>query len=98
MIVKKFLAVNHEGILDDFNTIEEAREALKEVFYDSNEGYHPDLKSSMIYELKELVDYDVIKTREEFDEEELELYEDTDIEAIWKHKFISADDFFNKAK
>jgi hypothetical protein len=48
----------------------------------------------MIYELKEVADYDVIKTRADFNEEELEKYEDTDIEEIWQHKFISADDFF----
>lgn len=100
MSKKKYLA--YDGINGDyerFETIEEAREWIKDSIYQPEEGYHPDLKSCKIYELKEVVDYDVIDKKSNYKyEDEDDIPEgDNDSEAwpydnafeeIWQHKFV----------
>lgn len=69
------------------DTIEEARETLKECFL--QEGmYHPDLEGCCIYELKETASYDVIADKESYEEDGKEWKWDNDFDEIWKHKFI----------
>lgn len=98
--MKRYLA--YDGINGDyekFETIEEAREWLKEGFFRPGEGYHPDLKSCKIYELKEVVDYDVIDSKSNYkyvdetdipegDEESEAWPYDSAFDEIWQHKFI----------
>jgi hypothetical protein len=98
--MKRYLAFDGiNGDYEKFETIEEAREWLSDGFYDPDEGYHPDLKSCKIYELKEIVDYDIIDLKKNYKymyEDEIP-DDDTESEAwpyssafdeIWKHKFI----------
>ena len=97
---KRFLA--YDGINNDyesFETIEEARSYLEDGFLDRDEGYHPDLESCVIYELKETVEYEVIdkKSNYKYENEEDIPDDDTESEAwghgsnideIWQHKFV----------
>ncbi len=98
--MKRFLA--YDGINGDFEeleTIEEAREWLKGCFLDPHERYYPDMESCKIYELKEIVGYDVIDSKENYkytDEEDIP-EGDTESKAwpysnefdeIIKHKFV----------
>ena len=98
--MKRYLA--YDGINGDyekFETIEEAREWLKEGFYQPEEGYHPDLKSCKIYELKEVVDYDIIDSKDNYEYENEEDIPEGDTESsawpypnefdeIITHKFV----------
>jgi len=101
LIMKKYLAfdgINCEH--EEFETIEEAREYLEECFLDSDDGYHPDMDSCKIYELKETVSYDVIDKKENYkyiheedipeDDEVSEAWpHNNDFDEIWKHKFVA---------
>jgi len=92
-----FDAINAEH--EHFDTIEEAREWLEETFLDNQEGYHPDLGSCEIYELKEKVAYDVTDSKvnykyeneedipENDKESEAWPYSD-DFDEVWQHKFV----------
>lgn len=98
--MKKYLAF--DGInceYEDFETIEEAQKWLEECFLDSYEGYHPDMKSCKIFELKQTIDYDVIDSKANYkyeheedipeDDEVSEAWpHDNDFDEIWKHKFV----------
>ena len=75
----------HEG----FNTVEEARAYLEEIFLDGSE-YHPDILECKIYELKEKVEYDVIADKADFTDKEWEDAEySSEYTEIWKHKFTT---------
>jgi hypothetical protein len=86
--MKKYLA--YDGIGGEhevFDTIEEAREYLKECFLDGE--YHPDLQSCEIYKLHERVDFDIIDRKDNHtDKEWEELGYPLDADEIWKHKFV----------
>ena len=98
--MKKYLAF--DGInceYEDFETLKEAQDWLVECFLDSSEGYHPDLKSCKIFELKQIVDYEVVDSKENYkymyddeipeDDEESEAWPfDNAFDEIWKHKFV----------
>ena len=99
--MKKYLAfdgINNQ--YEDFETIEEAQEWLKEIFLDPDEGYHPDLESCKIFELKQTVGYDVIDSKDNYkymyeddipeDDEESEScpFGGADYDEIWEHKFM----------
>ena len=97
---KKYLA--YDGINGDhegFETIEEAREWLEECFNDPVEGYHPDFQSCKIYELKEIVEYEVVDSRENYKYQNEEDIPDGDTESeawpysnefdeVITHKFV----------
>ena len=99
--MKKYLAF--DGIncdYEEFETIAEAEKWLEEIFLDSDEGYHPDMESCKIFELRATVDYDVIDSKENYkyiyeddipeDDEESEPWPyNTDFDEIWKHKFVA---------
>jgi len=99
--MKKYVAYNAiDSEYEDFETIEEARKYLEEVFLDNTEHlYHPDMEGCKIFELKEVVGYDVIDRKENYkylNEEDIP-DDDNDSESwpydnaadeIWKHKFI----------
>ena len=99
--MKKYLAF--DGInceYEEFETIEEAQIYLEESFLDSDEGYHPDMKSCKIFELKQIVDYDIVDSKENYkyeheedipeDDEDSEAWPyDSDFDKIWKHKFVT---------
>lgn len=100
--MKKFLA--YDGInceYEEFETIEQAQEWLKEVFLDADEGYHTELDSCKIFELKQVVDYDVIDSKDNYkymhdedipeDDEESKAcpFGGCDYDEIWKHKFVN---------
>ena len=87
------------GYYEAFETIEEAQSWLEEGFFDAEEGYHPDMKSCKIYELKQTVDYDVVDSKENYkyeceddipeDDEKSEAWPyDNRFDEIWKHKFV----------
>lgn len=87
IIMKKYLA--YDGInceYEEFETIEEAQKWLEECFFDSDEGYHPDIDSCKIFELKQTVSYDVVDRKGE--ESEGWRYSPS-FDEIWKHKFIT---------
>lgn len=93
-----FDAINYE--YEDFDTIDDAQNWLEEAFLDSSEGYHPDLKDCKIFELKQVVDYDVIDSKDNYkymyeddipeDDSESEAcpFGSEDYDEIWKHKFV----------
>lgn len=99
--MKKYLAF--DGInceYEEFETISDAEKWLEEIFLDSSEGYHPDMKSCKIFELRATVDYDVIDSKENYkyeyeddipeDDKESESWPyNTDYDEIWKHKFVA---------
>ena len=98
--MKKYLAfdgINNEH--EEFETIEEAREWLEELFLDAEQGYHPDTESCKIFELKEIIAIDLIDSQKNYkylyeddipeDDKESEAWPyNTDFEEIWKHEFI----------
>lgn len=75
---------------ETFETIEEAQEYLKECFFDSDEGYHPDIDTCAIYKLNQKVTYDVIAKKSEFTDEKWsdEGY-GSHFDEIWQHKFVN---------
>ena len=84
---------------NEFATIEEAREYIQDRIDPNDEGYHPDIKDCKIYELKEMVDYDVVDSKENYkyltedeipeDDDESEAWPyDTDFDEIWQIKFV----------
>lgn len=82
-----FDGINRE--YKSFESIEDARAFLEESFLDKKEGYHPDLTTSMIYELKESVDYDIVASKSDYtDKEWKEADYPEEFEEIWKHKFV----------
>ena len=87
--MKRFLAfdgINCEH--EEFETIAEAQEWLKEAFFDENECcYHPDLESCKIYELREIVKYNVVDRKSNHTVGEWEEKHGDDVEEIWEHKF-----------
>ena len=101
-LIKEYRYLAFDGIncsYERFETIEEAREWLVECFYDEQEGYHPDLESCKIFELKEVASYDIIDKKENYkylheedipegdNESESWPYDDA-FDEIWKHKFM----------
>lgn len=87
--MKKFLAFDDvNGEHETFDTIEEAREYLKEGFFDINDGYHPDGEGCGIYELTEKVKYDVVAKKSDFSEEEWNEKYNKNFGEVWEHKFI----------
>ena len=84
---KKYLAfdgIDHDH--EEFNTIEEARKHIEEIIL-GDDGYDPDVVLCKIYELKEIVDYDVTDSRENYDDQENWPYADEFVE-VWAHKFV----------
>jgi len=108
--MKKYIA--HDGIngeREDFEQIEDARTYLTGQFLDPHEGYHPDLGSCCIYELKEIVTHEIIDSKENYkyiyeedipeDDNESEAWPySTDHEEIWKHHFVSPSSNSDKEK
>ena len=103
--MKKYLAydaVNND--YEEFDTIEDARKFLEEIFLDDcGDGYSPELTDCKIFELKEVVEYDVIDRKEnykyEYEDEIPDGDEDSEawpydslFDEIWKHKFVSFED------
>ena len=96
--MKKYLAYDGiNGDFQEFETIEDAQKFLKEIFFDSDEGYHPDMKSCKIFELKQTVDYRVVDSKVNYktgyeddfcDDDEIWPYND-DFDEIWEHEFVS---------
>ena len=98
--MKKYLAF--DGINGEFHgsdTIDDARKDIVKIILDPDEGYHPDLESCAIYELKEKVSYDVedVKSNYKYENDEDIPDEDEESEAwpysneydeIWNHKFV----------
>ena len=98
--MKKYLAfdaINNE--YEEFETIEDAQQWLEEAFLCSGEGYHYDLKSCKIFELKQTVDYDVVDSKKNYkyeneedipeDDNESEVWPyDNSFDEIWEHKFV----------
>lgn len=98
----KYLAhdpINNE--FEEFDTIEQAREWLEDIFLDPDEGYHPNLMDCKIYKLVETVNYEVIDSKDNYkylfnedipeDDEESEAcpFGGADYDEIWKHRFES---------
>jgi len=99
--MKQFLA--YDGINNHwelFNTIEEARDYLEEIFLDpNNDSYHPDLASCKIYQLVETVEYEIIDSKKNYkyfydddipiDAEDHEIWPYDDMfDELWQHKFV----------
>lgn len=98
---KKYIVITPEDI-EEFHTIEQARGFIVDSIFDDIEGYHPDLTMCKIFELKEVLDYDVIdkKSNYKYDydddipegsDEEAWPY-DNAFEEIWKHKFVPVEE------
>lgn len=99
--MSKFLAHNPTtGEYYECDTIEEARSACEECFLDDYENeYHPDTDQFRIYKLYESVEVEVVDSKDNYkydyeddipegDEESEAWPYDTDIDEIWKHKFV----------
>ena len=96
--MKKYLAYDGiNGYYQEFENIEDAQKFLEEIFFDAEEGYHPDMKQCKIFELKQTVDYEVVDSKENYktgyeddlcDDDEMWPYND-DFDEIWKHEFVS---------
>lgn len=99
----KYLA--YDGIENEyelFETIEEAQEWLEGSFLDDTEGYHPDLESCKIYELKQVIKIKVIDSKENYKYENEEDIPEGDTESkawpydnafdeVWEHKFVDVE-------
>jgi hypothetical protein len=98
--MKKYLAfdsINYE--YEEFETIEEAHEWITNVILDPDDGYASEFSGCKIFELKEIVDYDVIDSIDNYkykneedipdddDTSEAWPYSDT-FDEIWQHKFV----------
>lgn len=92
--MKKYLAYDAiNSDYEEFETIEAAREYLKEAFLDEAEGYHPDMEGCKIFVLCETVKKNVIAKKSDFTPEEWEeKVTDTDFDEIWEHEFIEFKD------
>lgn len=98
--MKRYLT--YDACQGDFNhhdTIEEAREYLEKMFFDSDDKvYHPDTSDCRIFELKEVVEVEVTHKKSDYEyENEEDIPEGSDGEAwpwdneldeIWEHKFV----------
>jgi hypothetical protein len=85
--MKNYIAYNSiDSEYESFNTIEEAREYLEEVFLDRQEGYHPDIEGCCIFQVKEIVQYDVVDKRENFTAASWPYSDEFD--EIWRHRFV----------
>jgi hypothetical protein len=101
--MKNYIAYNSiDSEYERFDTIEEAREYLEEIFLDSEDGYHPEMDSCKIYALKEVVKYDVVDKKENYKYlNEEDIPDDDDVseawpydnafDEIWRHKFVDVD-------
>lgn len=108
--MKKYLA--YDGInsdREDFDHINDARAYLEECFLDPYEGYHPDLGSCCIYELKEIVTHEIVDSKEDYkyiyeedipeDDRESEAWPyNTDHDEIWQHHFVPPSSKSDKKK
>lgn len=88
-----------QGEFEDHDTIEEAREHLKGIFFDSDDRvYHPDTRYCQIFELKEVVTVEVIDKKLNYDydyEDDIPEGEDgevwpygSDVDEIWDVSFV----------
>ena len=88
-----------DGIYNEHETIEKAREYLKRMFKDEVDGsYHPDTDNCKIYKLEEVVEIEVVDRKSnykyEYDEDIPEGDEESEawpypneFDEIWKHHF-----------
>lgn len=102
--MKKYLTYDPiNGEFELFERIEEAREWLKEIFLDSDEGYHPDTEDFCIYKLVEKVKLIISDEKSNYKypsedsipEEDKKAFEnedfwpyDIDFDYVCKHEFI----------
>jgi len=98
--VKKYLAYdapNNE--YESFETIEEAQKWIEESILDPNDGYASEVKDCKIYELRQIVEFDKIDSKENYEYEyEDDIPEgdetseawpyDPDFDEVWQHRFI----------
>lgn len=101
--MKKYLAFDSINCdYEEFENIEDAKKWLEECFYDSSEGYHPDIKDCKIYELCATVDYDVLDSKSNYkyvyeddipeDDNESEAWPyNSGFDEIWEHKWVNVD-------
>lgn len=97
--MKRYITYNAcQGEVEDHDTIEEAREHLKRMFFNSDDRvYHPDTRYCQIFELKEVVKVEVTDKKSNYAyEEEDDIPEGEDGDAwpygsecdeIWDVKF-----------
>lgn len=97
--MKRYLTYDAcQGEFEDHDTIEEAREHLKECFFDSYDRvYHPDTSDCQIFELKEVVKVEVTDKKSNYEYEyEDDIPEgedgeawpyDSDVDEIWNVRF-----------
>lgn len=98
--MKKYLAYDAiNSDYEEFDTLEEAHDWIKEAILDPSEGYHPDLKECKIYIQIETVDYDVTDKKSNYkyeneddipegDEESEAWPHDNAFDEIWQYKFV----------
>ena len=69
--MKRYLTYDAcQGEFEDHDTIEEAREHLKRMFFDSDDRvYHPDTSGCRIFELKEVVKVEVTDKKSNYEYE-----------------------------
>lgn len=97
--MKKLIAYDDiNGEFEDFESIEDARKELEEIFYQNDEGYHPDgVRSCKIYEQIEELEFKITEERAnykyDYDDEAPEGEEhlvwpyDSAFEQVGKHNF-----------
>jgi succinylglutamate desuccinylase len=96
--MRKYLVIDPDFQQEEFETIEQARAYLKEVFFDYEEGYHPGTENCRIYQLVETVELEVVDRKENYkyvreedipeDDEESEAWPYPDhYDEVCKHTF-----------
>ena len=99
--MKRYLAYdapNNE--YEDFETIEEAQKWIEESILGGGDGYDSEAKDCKIYELKQIVEFDKIDSKENYkyeyeedipeDDEESEAWPyGSEFDEVWQHKFTN---------